>query len=226
MRRFADIFAIAAERHGGPDAVEALLSRPKPEAELLAIADDRWLAGMARAVFNAGFNWRVIEAKWDGFEAAFDGFDIHRNAMASDEDLARLTRDTRIVRHAAKIRSVQANAQLLVELSGERGNRPHQLAVWPATDFVGLLGMLATRGSRLGGMTGPYFLRAMGKDGFALGRDVVGRLIAEGVVDRPPSSKSAMRAVQAAFNAWMEESGRSLTEISRVLALSTGELRY
>jgi len=226
MRSFDEIYAIAAERRGGPKAVEALLSRPKPESELIAIPDDRWLAGMVRAVFNAGFNWRVIEAKWDGFEAAFEGFDIHRNAMASDEDVARWTQDTRIVRHAAKIRSVQANAQLLVELSGERGNRPHQLAVWPATDFLGLVEMLKQRGSRLGGMTGPYFLRAMGKDGFVLGRDGVARLIAEGVVDKPPSSKSAMRAVQAAFNTWMEQSGRSLTEISRVLALSTGELRY
>jgi len=29
-----------------------------------------------------------------------------------------------------------------------------------------------------------------------------------------------MRAVQEAFNAWKNESGRSLTEISRVLAMS------
>jgi 3-methyladenine DNA glycosylase Tag len=226
MRSFEEIYAIAAERRGGSDSVEALLSRPKSHDELIAIPDDRWLAGMARAVFNAGFNWRVIEAKWAGFEAAFGGFDIHRNAMASDEDLARLAQDTRIVRHAAKIRSVQANAQFLVELKAERGDRPHQLAAWPTTDFVGLLEMLKQRGARLGGNTGPYFLRAMGRDGFILGSDGIARLIAEGVVDKPPTSKSAMRAVQAAFNAWMEESGRSLTEISRVLALSMGDMRY
>lgn len=226
MRRFEEILAIAAERHGGPKAIEALLSRPKPEADLIAIADDRWLAGMVRAVFNAGFNWRVIEAKWDGFEAAFAGFDIHRNAMLSDEDVARLAQDTRIVRHGAKIRSVQANAQFLVELNEERGNAPHQLAVWPATDFAGLLAMLRERGSRLGGMTGQYFVRAMGKDGYVLGRDGIERLIAEGVIDKPPTSKSAMGAVQAAFNEWMAQSGRSLSEISRVLALSTGETRY
>jgi len=48
----------------------------------------------------------------------------------------------------------------------------------------------------------------------------VARLIAEGVIDKNPTSKTAMKQVQAAFNVWQDESGRSLTEISRVLALS------
>ena len=49
---------------------------------------------------------------------------------------------------------------------------------------------------------------------------MVDRLIAEGVVDKPPTSKKALADVQAAFNTWMQQSGRSLTEISRVLAMS------
>jgi hypothetical protein len=40
------------------------------------------------------------------------------------------------------------------------------------------------------------------------------------VVDKPPTSKKALAAVQAAFNAWAEESGRDLSQISRVLAMS------
>ena len=55
---------------------------------------------------------------------------------------------------------------------------------------------------------------------FILSRDVTARLIAEGVIDKPATSKTALKSVQAAFNTWMEQSGRSLTEISRVLAMS------
>ena len=44
--------------------------------------------------------------------------------------------------------------------------------------------------------------------------------VAEGVIDKQPSSKTAMKSVQSAFNTWMNQSGRSLTEISRVLAMS------
>ena len=79
--------------------------------------------------------------------------------------------------------------------------------------------MLKKRGSRLGGAA-QFGLRFMGRDGWILSNDVVARLVAEGVIDKPPTSRKAMAAVQSAFNAWRAESGRSLTEISRVLALS------
>jgi hypothetical protein len=49
----------------------------------------------------------------------------------------------------------------------------------------------------------------------------VSRLIVEGVVEKAPTSKTAMKAVQHAFNEWQAQSGKSLTEISRVLAMST-----
>ena len=42
------------------------------------------------------------------------------------------------------------------------------------------------------------------------------------VVDKPPTSKAAIARAQAAITAWSDESGRSQSEISRILALSTG----
>lgn len=72
--------------------------------------------------------------------------------------------------------------------------------------------------ARLGGNSAMYFLRFMGIDSFILSRDVAAALIREGVVDKAPSSKRDMEKVQAAFNAWQRQSGRPLTQISRVLA--------
>ena len=46
---------------GGAEAFEATLPKPKSPAEVAAIPDDRWLATMTRAVFQAGFSWKVIE---------------------------------------------------------------------------------------------------------------------------------------------------------------------
>jgi hypothetical protein len=51
---------------------------------------------------------------------------------------------------------------------------------------------------------------------------VVTRLVAEGVIARPPGSARALAAVQAAFDRWRGESGHNLTTISRVLAQSIG----
>ena len=222
MRRFDHVFDLSASRHGGVDALEAKLSRPLPRSDLLKIADDRWLAGMTRSVFQAGFNWKVVESMWPGFEVAFKGFDVGACAFMTDEWFDELVTDRQIVRHGAKIRAVQENAIFLQSLAAAHGSGGAILAEWPSNDFVGLLAKMKKEGSRLGGTTGQYFLRMMGRDAFILSRDVVARLEVEGIVDKPPTSKKGMDAVQAAFNTWMDQSGRSLTEISRVLAMSIG----
>ena len=222
MRSFDEIYAITAERKGGVEALEEMLTPPPDRAELAKIGDDRWLSMFTKGVFRAGFNWRVIDAKWDGFEATFHGFDIGKCAMMDDEWFDQLIQDTRIVRHGGKIQSVRDNAVFLQELAQEHGSAARVFAEWPSEDYIGLLAVLKTRGTRLGGTTGQYSLRFMGIDSFILSRDVVARLIAEGVIDKAPTSKKALAAVQEAFNGWRAESGRSLTEISRVLAMSIG----
>lgn len=219
MRDFDDIFKLAADRHGGRDALEAKLTKPKTTAQLAALPEDRWLSTICKSVFQAGFNWKVIEAKWDGFETAFDGFDVGRCAFMDDEKLDALLQDTRIVRNGTKISAVRENAAFLLELRDE-GGVGKVLGGWPSMDYIGLLAMLGKRGSRLGGATAQYSMRFIGRDGFILSRDVTARLVAEGVIDKPATSKKAMTAVQTAFNDWMDQSGRSLTEISRVLAMS------
>ena len=60
----------------------------------------------------------------------------------------------------------------------------------------------------------------MGVDSWILSPSVVAALVNAGVVDKAPTSRKAMEAVQAAFTQWRKESGRSLTEVSRVLAMS------
>src|SRR5580704_3639336 len=113
MRNFDEIYALAAERKGGPAALEAQLAEyhSKPRAEIAATPDHRWLAEMSRAVFRAGFNWQVIDNKWPGFEAAFHGFDPPLNAAMSEEEFDAHLKDTGIIRNAAKVASVRANAQ-------------------------------------------------------------------------------------------------------------------
>ena len=219
MRSFDQIYAIAADRKGGAEAVEARLSPSLAPEDLAQIPDDRWLSQFAKCIFNAGFNWRVVEAKWPGFEEAFHGFDVDRCAFLEDEAFDALLSDTRIVRHGPKIAAVRDNAVFLQNLRAN-GGAGRVLGGWPAEDHIGLLAFLKSKGARLGGATGQYAMRFMGKESFILSSDVTTRLIAEGVIDKPATSKTALRAVQTAFDDWKSQSGRSLTEISQVLALS------
>lgn len=223
MVPFADIFERAALRKGGPKALEALLSKPRSARSLKRTSDDRYLSEMTACVFRSGFVWRVIEAKWPAFEEVFHGFDSMACAMLSDEELELIAQDTRIVRHEKKVHAVRNNALFVREMKAAHGSFSNYIADWPETDIVGLWADLKQRGDRLGGQTGRYFLRFMGKDTLILSQDVVAALVQAGVVDKAPTSKKALAAMQDALNEWMAQSGRSLTEISRILAYSVGE---
>ncbi len=206
----------------GLEALEALIAEhsPKTRAEIAATPDDSILAMMTERVFQAGFAWKVIENKWPGFEAAFHAFNPRWCAVISDETFDALLKDARIVRNAHKILSVRSNAGLLVELASEHGSAAKAFADWPDDDYAGLLDLLKTRGSRLGGEAAMRFLRTLGKPSFITSRDVTSALIREGVLTKPPSGKRDLKTVQEAFNRWAAESGRDLTAISRVLAMS------
>ncbi len=220
MDTFASIFQRAAERKGGEQALEALLPTAASKRKLKALKDDRVLAEMTRCVFRSGFVWQVIENKWAGFEEVFDGFDVQTNALMSDERIEQLTADERIVRNAKKIQSVPKNAAFILEVRAEHGSFGAYLAQWPGDDIVGLWDEPKRRGDRLGGQTGRFFLRFIGKDTPMLSQDVVKALIGMNVVEKEPTSKKALAAVQVAFNEWQAESGRELCAISRVLACS------
>lgn len=225
MRSFEEIEALAVEKKGGAAALRALLDEhnaPKSVAELEATGDNRWLSMFTRCVFQAGFSWKVIDQKWPGFEAAFEGFDVARLAFLPDEAFEALLKDTRIVRNGAKIKSVQDNAIFLKDLAAEHGSAARFFARYPVSDQVGLMETLKKRGSRLGGNTGQIALRFMGKECFILSGDVVNALIRENVIENDRMSKKNLNAVQAAFNEWNATSGRPMNEISRILAFSVG----
>ncbi|WP_226622549.1 DNA-3-methyladenine glycosylase I [Alloyangia pacifica] len=222
MRTFDEILAIASERHGGQAAALADIPAPLSPEEIAAQPDARFLAAMARGLFQAGISWRVVDSKWPGIEAAFQGFDPARVAMIEDDAFDALLSDTRVIRSGPKLAAIRDNAVFVTEVAAEAGSFARRIADWPVAEFDGLLDWLKRSGSRLGGNTGAYMLRAMGKDGYVLSRDVVGRLIAEGVIDKPPTSRKALAAVQGAFNSWAAESGLPYTTISRVLARSIG----
>ena len=221
MERWKAIETRAAKRVGGAQALESELPRAKSVAVLRRVPDSRWLAEMTRAVFQAGFVWKVIENKWEGFEAAFGGFEPAAVARYSENKLAQLASDSRIVRNPQKIRATRENALFLCALAKEHGSAARFFADWPAADVVGLWDVLRERGSRLGGFTGQFVLRHLGKDTPMLTDSVLRALRAQGVVEvKSPSSRAALRRVQDAFNAWHDESGRALCELSKILALS------
>jgi 3-methyladenine DNA glycosylase Tag len=224
MTSFKTIRSRAEKRKGGPAALKKLLPEEPDKKALTRLADDRVLAEMTQRVFSAGFAWSVIESKWDGFEAAFLGFQPKKLVAQSDDFWHELTRDQRIVRNGAKIMSVRDNAQFVRDIAAEHGSFGKFLANWPSSDEIGLLDLLNKRGGRLGGNSGQMFLRFLGWDGFVTSKDVVACLRDAGLdIAEEVKSKGDLAKVQAQFNEWAKETGLPYAHLSRICALSIGE---
>lgn len=223
MRSFDEILDLAAGFHGAPGDVLERARNEHAVTDYSRISDDRYLAEMAKAVFSAGFSWKVIRNKWPGFETAFDGFQPNRVAFYADEDLDRLLSNAAIVRNGQKITATIENARFVVETAKDHGSFGAFLNDWPADDQAGLLAYLAKHGSRLGGATAQYFLRFSGYDAWIASKDVCAALVREGVLDKPSaSSKTALKKIDTALTELHAQSGLPRATISRVLALSTG----
>ena len=221
MKSFSETYDRAKTRKGGEAAVRSLfpdniLSRD----ELRMIPDERFLAEMTKAVFKAGFVWKVIDNKWPAFEAAFWQFDVKRCASMNHYDLEDLLKNDGIIKNLQKIDTVPGNAAMILKVSEDHGSFARFIADWPDNDFIGLLAFLKTNGVRLGAQTAQHFLRQVGKNGFMLGKDGIAALIDCGVINKPPTSKTDMKVIQDAFNRWRAESGLNNAEISKILALS------
>lgn len=62
---------------------------------------------------QAGLNWELILKKREGFQAAYEGFDVDRVAEYGEPDRKRLLQDARIIRNKLKVNAAIVNAQVI-----------------------------------------------------------------------------------------------------------------
>lgn len=112
--------------------------------------DSGYLEQLTKAIFQAGFSWRVIRDKWPNFEKAFDGFDIATVAAYGQPDVERLVADAGIVRNRRKIEATVHNARMMLDLSREHGSFHAYLRSLDALDYAGRRKELSHRFRNLG----------------------------------------------------------------------------
>jgi 3-methyladenine DNA glycosylase Tag len=210
----------AARTRLGASALDARLIQPRSAAELKATPDDRYLSQMSLRIFRAGLKHSLVDAKWPAFEEVFEKFEPHRVRAMSDDALQALLADRRLIRHWGKLKSVRDNAAAMIAVAGEHGSFGAWLADWRGSEIVELWEALAKRFSQMGGNSGPTFLRMVGKDTFVLTPAVTAALKHWGAVDATPKNRKDRAAVQSCFNAWAEETGQPLCQLSLILAAS------
>ena len=231
---FKSLYQRAADRKGGKSALELLLGKRilgkkllddnPAEQSIAQLTDDRVLAAFTKQIFKSGFVWRVVENKWPDFEEHFFNFNIEKMLMMPEEMLERKAADPKIIRNYNKVKTIKANAQMIFDVTLDKNiSFAQYIHDWPSEDIIGLWTYLKKHGQRLGGNTGPYALRLLGKDTFILSSDVEAYLRAQQVIDGGLQSKKSLTAIQAYFNKLQSESGYSLTQLSRLIAFASGD---
>ena len=223
LEPFARLHQRAADRKGGTAHLKVLLGPADRQADLLTLSDDRYLSAMTKKIFQSGFVWRVVENKWPDFEDSFFGFDIEKILMMPDEMLERKASEPKIIRNFNKVKTIKHNAQMIFSEQQNGHSFAEFIQQWPSNDVIGLWAYLKKNGARLGGNTGPYALRALGKDTFLLSRDVEAYFRAHDIISGGIQSKTSLSSIQAAFNQWQQESDLSLSQLSRLVAYATGD---
>lgn len=223
MDGFKTILACAIERKGCEQNVLSLIGEPRSSQELMELSDSDWLEEFTRKIFQSGFYWSVIDAKWHGFREVFWDFDVNKLLLMSPDMLEQRASDERIVRNYKKVMTIPENCMMIYEVAQQHGSFANFIAQWPSDDIVGLWLYLKKHGARLGGNTGPFALRVLGKDTFILSRDVEAYLRAHSIIDGGLHSKKSLTAIQQFFNTLAAQSGWSLQALSQLIALSVGD---
>ena len=138
MESIDKIYARAADRKGGEQALTCLLGEGCNDNALAKMTDDRLLSAFTKKVFQSGFVWRVVENKWADFEQAFFNFNIEKILMMPEEMLEQKAADPKIIRNFNKVKTIKANAQMIFEEQQNSHSFAAFVAKWPSNNIIGL----------------------------------------------------------------------------------------
>jgi len=97
-------------------------SEMKPPPRVVPDDDNGYFEVLTKAVFQSGFRWSVVEAKWPNFREAFAGFDIDTVAGFGPPDVDSLSGDEGLIRNVKKIAATIDNAAAMQDIIAEHGS--------------------------------------------------------------------------------------------------------
>lgn len=112
--------------------------------------DAGYLEELTKAIFRAGFSWRVVRQKWENFCRGFEGFELVKVASFGTEEITRLFNDTSIIRNKRKILATVDNARTMLDLSDEDGSFRNYLRSLDHLDYYQRVKLLTSEFRGLG----------------------------------------------------------------------------
>ena len=130
---------------------EIIPPRRKPEN------DNEYFEILTKAVFQAGFSYKVIHNKWDGFREVFEDFDPEILSRWGDAEIMDALDSEKIVRNVKKIRATIENASKFLQIVKEYGSFGQYLDELRPNGYDTMKNSITKQFKWLG-KTGAYFL--------------------------------------------------------------------
>ncbi|MHA2092280.1 MAG: DNA-3-methyladenine glycosylase I [Candidatus Kariarchaeaceae archaeon] len=111
---------------------------------------------LTKAVFQAGFSWKVVEAKWGGFSEVFQHFDPSTLAKWSEHEILLALDSPLIIRNKRKIDATVENARVFLELVHTHGSFANYMDTIRDNPYLEISKILTNQFKWLG-RTGAYF---------------------------------------------------------------------
>lgn len=83
--------------------------------------DNELFGRLIMEINQAGLSWDIVLQKYDGIKKAYAQFEVQKVAQFESNKIASMMKNTQIIRHELKIRSIVYNAQQILQIQKEFG---------------------------------------------------------------------------------------------------------
>ena len=127
-------------------------------------SDEAYFENMSHVIFQAGLNWKVIDKKWPSTKTAFANFSIGKVACFIDADVARLLKDTGIVRNKSKVCATIQNAVEFQNIRKQHGSFQAYIdSLDKSKNYAVVVNELTKRFKHMGPPSASLFLYTVGE---------------------------------------------------------------
>ncbi|MHA1915799.1 MAG: DNA-3-methyladenine glycosylase I [Promethearchaeota archaeon] len=119
---------------------------------------------LSKAVFNAGFSYRVVDGKWKGIKEVFEEFEPEKVSKWTVDEVSAALDSPKIIRNARKVNAIVSNANEFLKLRKEYGSFENYLKSFRDEPYEERQKILSKKFKWLGPTGAHFFLWSIAED--------------------------------------------------------------
>ncbi|MBY8991904.1 MAG: DNA-3-methyladenine glycosylase I [Candidatus Lokiarchaeota archaeon] len=119
---------------------------------------------LSKAVFNAGFSYRVVDAKWEGIKEVFYDFDPFTISKWTVDEVSFALNSPKIIRNPKKVNAIVSNAKIFLELVEKYGSFEKYLKTFREEPYEERQKILSNQFKWMGPTGAHFFLWSVGEN--------------------------------------------------------------